>query len=77
MKLKANKSQLAFVAEHPEMSRDYQEQEEARKDECQCKEPDFALSKPSLKSDGTYFQFCKQCLKFRNVPAPQPRELVF
>jgi hypothetical protein len=76
--LKQNKAQLAFIAEHPEMSRDYQEQEEAKKqDQCQCKEPQYALSTPSMKTDGTYFSYCKRCEKFRDVPKPISRELVF
>jgi hypothetical protein len=78
MKLTTNKSQLAFIAEHPEMSRDYKEQEEEKKqDECQCQEPNFAFVTPSLRTDKTYFNFCNQCKKFIDVPAPQPRVLTF
>ena len=76
--LKLNTAQLAFIADHPKMARDYRQHEE-EKVECKCKEPDLAFSKPSMKTDGTYFQFCKQCLKFKDVPAPEQivRELIF
>jgi hypothetical protein len=69
---------MEFIAEHPEMSRDYQEQEEAKKkDQCKCETPDFAFVTPSMRTDNTYFNYCRTCRKFRDVPAPQPRVLTF
>ncbi|MDD5006667.1 MAG: hypothetical protein WC309_02655 [Candidatus Paceibacterota bacterium] len=45
---------------------------------CVCKQPEFAFKTPSMKTDGTYFQYCKKCQKFRDVPKPkQGRELIF
>ena len=75
--MKPNKAQLAFIAEHPEMVQGYEEEQEKKKDQCQCKEPDFAYSEPSLRTDGTYFQYCKLCLEFKDVPKPATKELVF
>jgi hypothetical protein len=70
-----NTAQLAFIEQHPEMVRGYQEPSE-KKDECKCEKPEFAFEKPSLKTDGTYFNYCKLCCKFRDVPKPE-RILVF
>ena len=75
--LKLNTAQLAFISEHPDMVRGYQTPEQ-KKDECQCEPPDFAFVTPSMRIDGkTYFNFCKTCKKFKDVPAPQPRALNF
>jgi hypothetical protein len=78
VKLTTNKSQLAFIAEHPEMSRDYQPPEKEKREICTCEIPDFAFVTPSMRIDRTtYFNFCRTCRKFRDVPAPQPRVLTF
>jgi hypothetical protein len=77
MKLTTNKAQLEFIAEHPEMSRDYQPPEKEKRESCTCETPDFAFVTPSMRTDKTYFNFCRICKKFRDVPAPKPRELNF
>jgi|WetSurMetagenome_2_1015567.scaffolds.fasta_scaffold675105_2 hypothetical protein len=41
------------------------------KEECKCKEPELAFEYPSMKSDGTYFNYCKKCKNFRDVPKPR------
>ena len=74
---KTNKAQLAFIAEHPEMMKDYQPPEKEKKDSCTCEAPEYTYEKPSLRTDGTYFNYCKRCNKFRDVPKPVTRELKF
>jgi hypothetical protein len=63
---KINKAQEEFLEAHPEMIKDADEKSKD-KDHCQCKKPTWAFEKPSLRTDGTYFNFCNQCKKFRTV----------
>ena len=73
--LKTNKAQLAFIEQHPEQARDYQPPEKEKRESCVCETPEFAFEKPAMRTDGTYFNYCKTCQKFRDVPKPE-RELL-